>query len=199
MQTKSEQKNSSGVLIEKAAAGDVYSFKLLVDEFSGYVFSLAFKTLFNKEDAKDIVQESFIRAWKHLKNYKPEIKFTTWLYAIVVNLCYDKIKSEKRRNRLFDNLNNDRIDIIAPQISELEETISNKDMILKIEQLSQGLSSKQRMVFVLRDLQNLTVEETSQILNISAGAVKTNLFHARKFIAGKLSGFERKEDKHEMR
>ena len=199
MQTNCEQDNSARSLIEQAATGDSYSFRLLVNEFSGYAYNLACKTLFDKDEAKDVVQESFIRVWKHLKNYKPEIKFTTWLYTIVVNLCYDKIKADKRKARMFESFGDDKTDMMEMKSLSMEDVISNNDMLRIIELLSRELSKKQRMVFVLRDLQNLSVEETSQILNISSGAVKTNLFNARKFIAGKLSGLERKENKHEVR
>jgi RNA polymerase sigma-70 factor, ECF subfamily len=199
MQTNCEQDYSTDILIEQAKSGDLHSFRLLVDEFSGYAYNLACKTLFNKEEAKDVVQESFIRVWKHLKNYNPEIKFSTWLYKIVINLCYDRIKSEKRKNNIFSSYNDDLIDLTYPNQTNMEDAISNNDTILIIERLSNGLSTKQRMVFVLRDFQNLSVEETSQVLNISISAVKTNLFHARKFIAGKLSKIECRENKHEMR
>jgi RNA polymerase sigma-70 factor, ECF subfamily len=191
MHTNYSHSDSPTGLIKQAAEGDVYSFKLLVDEFSGYAFSLAYKTLFNKDDAKDIVQESFVRVWKHLKNYKPEIKFTTWLYKIVINLCYDKIKTEKRRNLVIENYDADIMESLSSQSLNMEEVISNKDLVRVIEQLSNGLTYKQRMVFVLRDLQNLNIEEVSEVLNISSGAVKTNLFHARKFIAEKLSRIEK--------
>lgn len=194
-----EQKYPMQNLIEPAAAGDIHSFRLLVNELSGYVYRLAFKILYNKDDAKDIVQESFINVWKHLNTYKPEIKFTTWLYKIAVNLCYDKIKKERRKNKLFQNYENDLTDLAFTQLPNMEDAVSNKDLAEMIEKLSNKLSTKQRMVFVLRDLQNLSIEETSQILNMSAGSVKTNLFHARKFIAGKLSNIERKEVNNEMR
>ena len=70
----------------------------MVEQFQSYAYSLAFRLVLNEDNAKDIVQESFIRIWRHISNYDSNILFTTWLYKIVTNLCYDNLKSSKRRN-----------------------------------------------------------------------------------------------------
>jgi RNA polymerase sigma-70 factor, ECF subfamily len=190
MQTREIRKNEDDSLIELAAAGDLNSFRILIDRFSGYAYSLAFRTLLNSDDAKDAVQESFISVWKHLKRYNSNVKFTTWLYRIVVNNCYDKLKAEKRRKSIFGNRSDIGADNYLSSCSGPEEEISNKDSARLIGVLSNGLPAKQRMVFILRDLQNLSTDEVSEILEMPAGAVKTNLFYARKFIAAKFNTIE---------
>ena len=186
-------KYSSEDLIEGSLNGDTSSFKMLVDQYSDYAYRIAFKTLLDKDDAKDVVQESFIRVWKHLGKYRREIKFTTWLYKIVVNICYDKLKSNKRRKAVMDNINTDNLENINAVSENPEKRMSDNDFAGIISKLAEKLSIKQRMVFVLRDLQNLSIEEVSGILGMSSGSVKTNLFLARKNIAKKLSAIDNTE------
>ena len=178
-------------LIKLAAEGDVHSFKLLVDEFSGYAFNLAYKTLFDKDDAKDIVQESFVRVWKRLKNYKPEIKFTTWLYKIVINLCYDKIKYGNRRKVIFQNIDEKYSNIVLASDS-VEKNVNDKLQIEMILRLVEDLPPKQKMVFLMRDIQEHNISETSELLGISESSVKANLFNARKTIAERISNMEKR-------
>jgi RNA polymerase sigma-70 factor (ECF subfamily) len=79
--------------------GDTGAFQLLVETYQGYAFSLAVRFLGNGEDAGDVVQETFIRIWKHLRTFDFRCKFTTWMYRIVINLCRDRIKAQNRRNK----------------------------------------------------------------------------------------------------
>jgi RNA polymerase sigma-70 factor, ECF subfamily len=192
MHNITDNNNSLLELIQRARNGDVRAFKSLVDQTSPYAFNLAYKTLFDADSAKDVVQESFIRVWKHLDYYKNECKFTTWLYKIVINLCYDKIKSEKRRASIFNRMNDDADFSSAASIS-IEDIFSGNETIGIIKKISSGLPLKQRTVFILRDLENLSPEEVSQIMNISVGSVKTNLFYARKFISQRLKKLDNNE------
>jgi len=156
---------------------DEQAFKVLVEKFQSYAFNLAFRLVLNEDDAKDIVQESFIRVWKHINHYDSKVLFTTWLYKIVTNLCYDNLKSERRRNHAVLKLAENQAWLTSGD--HVSGNTENKDLIRKIRQLSKDLTIKQRMVFILRDLHELPAKEVSQILNISEGAVKTNLYLAR--------------------
>ena len=100
-------------LILKANNGDTKAFEVIVRNYNKFGYAVAFKILCNEEDAKDVVQECFIKIWKHLNEYDKKIKFTTWMYKIVVNLCFDKLKSQKRRRSIFKNLDEDFV-INAP-------------------------------------------------------------------------------------
>ncbi len=164
-------------IIYKCRNRDEKAFRILVEKFQSYAFNLAFRLVLDEEDAKDIVQESFIRVWKHIHRYDQKIVFTTWLYKIVINLCYDNLKSTKRRNHMAMRLaDNQAILVSNDNASENED---NKDLIRKIRKLSKSLTLKQRMVFVLRDLLELPIKEVSGILGLSEGSVKTNLYLAR--------------------
>ena len=84
-------------IIERSRRGEREAFRVLVEHHQSYAFALAFRLVCDEDAAKDIVQESFIRVWKHLSEYRPTVKFTTWLYRIVVNLSYDRLKTDRRR------------------------------------------------------------------------------------------------------
>src|SRR6266498_5852299 len=87
--------------IAQSKQGDSRAFRKVVDEFQSRVFSLSFRLLCNEADASDAVQETFIRVWMHLQSFNSEMRFSTWLYKIATNVCYDRIKALKRRNNLI--------------------------------------------------------------------------------------------------
>jgi RNA polymerase sigma-70 factor (ECF subfamily) len=164
-------------IINQCKKRDEKAFKILVEKFQIYAFNLAFRLVLNEDDAKDIVQESFIRVWRHIGHYDAKVLFTTWLYKIVTNLCYDSLKSSGRRNHAELDLANGQACLSSKDT--VSGSIENKDLIRKIKQFSKDLTIRQRMVFVLRDLHELSVKEVCKILDLSEGAVKTNLYLAR--------------------
>jgi RNA polymerase sigma-70 factor, ECF subfamily len=159
-------------LIERCIKGDPTAFRILVEKMQSYAFSLAFRILLNNEDAKDAVQDSFIKVWKNIGSYQSSFLFSTWMYKIVVNTCLDYLKSGKTHRAI--GLSDIKI------TTDLEGSIINKDLAKHIQYLSEGLPEKQRIIFVLKDLQDLSIEEISQVLKISTGLVKSNLYYARK-------------------
>ena len=165
--------------------GDTNAFRLLVEEYQAYAFRLAFRLLCCEEDAKDVVQESFIRVWRHLPQYNLKSKFTTWLYRIVTNLCYDRIKARRRQGKIMqqnsDTLNSNTISCNY----DLEKEMSNKELAQIILDIAEELSPKQKTVFVLRDLQDLSISEVAKITGLSKGTIKSNLYHARLHIREK--------------
>ncbi len=173
-------------LLNRCVAGDLEAFEKLVRQFQKYAYTLAYKILWNEEDAKDIVQETFIRVWKNIFKYDTKVKFTTWLYKIVTNLCFDKLKSDKRRKRHISPAAENKEINDLPNTSDPVKEITNQDLVEKVHLLSGGLSAKQRMVFTLRDLQDVDIPEIAEILQMSTGAVKSNLYLARMTIRKKL-------------
>lgn len=169
-------------LLKKCITRDLAAFEKLVRQYQPYAFALAMKLLCDETEAVDIVQESFVRVWTHIDRFDPRRKFTTWMYTIVTNLCLDKLRSIKRGRALFSSRDQDAgLDDVADEI-DIAEIQSNEELAQIIKGLTKELSTKQRLVFTLRDLQDLTVEEVSHIVGISVGSVKTNLHFARKKI-----------------
>jgi RNA polymerase sigma-70 factor (ECF subfamily) len=177
---ETSQSESEERLIVLCQAGDRNSFRRLVEQHQQYAFALAFRLVCDEELAKDIVQQSFIRVWRHLDRIDPRKKFTTWLYTIVVNLAYDHLRAGRRITGVFSALPGGDED---PQSEEdLEESVSNRDLAERIRMLTDQLPPTQKIVFVLRDLQDLSVGEVSAMLGMSVSSVKANLSHARRQI-----------------
>jgi len=181
--TKSEQqKPNLPELVQKSLDGDVSAFGSLMDSQKQYAYAVAFRLLHDEENSKDVVQEAFIRVWNNLEKYRKEIKFTTWLYKIVVNLCYDKIKMNSRQKNIFSytgNLfgNNDVADS-----RDFHSEIEKSDLCDHVISESKNLPPKEYLVFHLRDVLDFSIEEIAEIAGISIGSVKTNLCYARRRI-----------------
>jgi len=186
----SQSDNSLHMIITRCRSGDSSAFKEIMETHYRYTYAIAFKILHNETGAKDIVQESFIRVWKNISSYQPEKKFTTWLYRIVVNLCYDKLKADSRQRKYVTNLNqlHDKDRISVQQSAERD--IEMKDMGEKIISIAKTLPPKQQLVFSMRDLQDLSLEEISQLTGISLNSVKANLSYARQYIRRKIEELE---------
>ena len=162
--------------------GDLAAFERLVRTYQPFAFSLAMKFLCDQAEAADVVQESFIRVWKHIDRYDPGRKFTTWLYRIVANLCIDRIRSLQRSQRIFSSRNQETTLEDLPDERNWETMRSHQQLAEIIRTLSRRLSETQRLVFTLRDLEDLSVDEVADITGLSIGSIKTNLHYARKSI-----------------
>ena len=165
-------------LIESCIKGDVHAFKRLVEKLQTYTYTLAFRILLNEEEAKDAVQDSFIKIWKNLGSYNGKYLFTTWMYRIVVNTCIDRLKEIKKYSETYSDSISDS--------SNAEDSIINRELAKQIRHLSKGLPQKQRIIFILNDLQGLSLDEACEVFNMPKGLAKSNLYYARKSIKEKL-------------
>jgi RNA polymerase sigma-70 factor, ECF subfamily len=174
-------------LVELSRENDANAFRKLVEAHQSMAFTLAFRLLCDEDDAKDIVQETFIRIWKHLDRYNTAMKFSTWLYSITTNLCFDQLKMAKRRP--IDKLNSQ--DLLVKFITDEngEQHFINKELAAIIKEMTTGLSPKQKLVFTLRDLEGLEIDEIQTITHMSADKIKSNLYLARQCIRKKLENF----------
>jgi len=178
-------------ILLRSKKGDSTAFRQLVEHYQSYAYSLAIRLLCHEEDAKDAVQECFIRIWKHLPKYDLKKKFTTWMYKIVTNLCYDRLKARKRQR--IDASLNSRNEVQLPDGTNLEKDMDNRELLQIIQDLAGTLTPKQRIVFILRDLQDLDMKEVSQICKMPLQSVKSNLYYARKNIRTKIEQLEKRE------
>lgn len=180
-------------LIQEAARGSQPAFRAIVEANQGFVYALAFRFVNDSQDAEDITQEVFVRLWKNLHNYKPEVKLTTWLYKIVTNRCLDFLKSNHGRQQ------KNAVDVEKQReltnYSTPERDYQQYELIKIIHAAAAELTPKQKAVFILRDLEGLSADEVSETLSMSAGNVKSNLFHARKKISEKLKAVYQTTDK----
>jgi len=173
-------------LIKRSKQNDPKSFRIIVETHQSLIYSLAFRIMCNEEEAKDIVQETFIKVWLNLSKFDLERKFSTWVYAITAHLCLDKLKSKKCHFaiELTDTNLNDFI-----SVENAEQKLLNAELGKIILALTNDLTPKQKIVFTLRDLEEMEVAEIEEITGLSAKKIKSNLFLARQNIRQKLEKY----------
>ena len=179
--------NHINSIIQQAKEGNKSAFKNLVDHYQKYAFNLAFRVLYNEEDAKDVVQDSFIKIWINIKHFNSGMPFTTWMYKIVMNTAIDKQKSLKR----FEWVKEDEILNLLTTIEcdGPDCRLDNEQLGSVIKKIADELPEKQRLVFILRDLQDLESSVVEELLDLSETSVKANLYHARQVLRKKLESF----------
>lgn len=184
MDKKDPERTNTAVqgLVVRSLEGDLSAFRSLMESQQRYAYAVAFRVLRDEDSAKDVVQDAFIRVWRNLARYRPEIRFTTWLYKIVVNLCYDRMKMESRRNARFGRIGGLFGDKDIADSRDLHRQVESRDLREHVLAAAKELPPKQRLVFHLRDIQDFSIEEIAEIARMSVGAVKTNLCYARRLI-----------------
>ncbi len=167
-------------LIQQAQRGDRQAFRQLVMHYQAFLYAVAFRYLGNAADAEDAVQEVFIKLWKNLSAYRSEVKMSTWLYRILVNHCLDIKKKTSYQNER----NQQSVETILSypnQSSPLHELVQT-ELTQLYQQAIDQLSGLQKMIYVLRDVEELPSAEVCQLMNVNEDQVKSNLYHARKKI-----------------
>lgn len=180
-------------LIEKATNGDKKAFTQLVLKYNERIYNLALRLLRNKEDAEDILQETFITVLEKLHTFDGKSGFFTWLYRIATNACLMKLRKKRPEvSNLPDNLSeydNYESKIFVDWSQNPLADIQNKEMKDAIDKAMEKLSDIYRTVFVLRDIENMSIKETSDIIGITEENVKIRLKRARMFLRDELSKF----------
>ncbi len=164
--------------ITDAMRGSSRAFRAIVEAHQGFVFAVAYRFVNNAQDAEDITQDVFVRLWKSLPNYRHEVKLTTWMYKIIANRCLDFLKSahgRQRKNSVDVSLQTGLATVATP-----EGEYKRQELSAQVYVAARLLTPKQQAVFILRDLEGLSADETMEALDMSRDQVKGNLFQARK-------------------
>lgn len=171
-------------LIEASRNNDATAFRRLVEAHQAMIFRLAFRLLGNEESAKDVVQETFIRVWTHLSDFDTARTFSTWICTITTRLCQDVLKSSGyKQSGLADEALMNRV----MSSDNIEQRYINAELAAIVALLTEHLTPLQKLVFTLRDLETLEVDEVCQITGLTPPQIKSNLFLARKAIRQQLS------------
>jgi RNA polymerase sigma-70 factor (ECF subfamily) len=167
-------------IIQRVKTGDKEAFRKLVEHFQQSAFRFAFRMLGSEEEARDVVQDCFIRIWEKIDTYKQDENFTSWMYKIIHNRAIDTYRSKKRRAHIsIDQVNPQ---LLNPVEGNLQVDLENKEAGELITLLTRDLPEKQRIIFTLRDLQGLSTKEVEEITGLDYTTIKSNLYHARKSI-----------------
>lgn len=164
--------------ITKSQQGDAVAFGQIVALYQSKIFAYVFRLVGNENDAKDVVQETFLKAWTYCKTYKSSFRFSTWLYTIATNCSYDYLHTKKHLILCEE----DNMILLSDQLAncDLEQQLLNRNIATIIAQLTQTLTPKQKLVFTLKYLEGLETEEITIITKLSAEKVKSNLYLAKK-------------------
>ena len=179
------------LLVSKVQGGDSASFEKLVLENQTRVYNLALRMVGNEEDAFDMSQEAFIKAYNSIGNFRGDSRFSVWLYRLTTNVCLDFLRAENRKNHssltyLSDEDDDKELDIPDERFSP--ETIAEKKELR--EAVHKGLMSlpnDYRAILLLREIDGLSYDEIAKILSLEEGTVKSRIFRARKRLCAILS------------
>lgn len=175
----------------RIAKGDADAFEILVNRHQTSVLNLIYRFIGDRTQAKDLAQEVFLRVWQAAKTYKPEAKFTTWLYRITANLCLNELKSSRRR-KLFQFLQfgedqeNTIEEVLVDASPSPEDLLLAKERSHQVSDALQSLPENQRMALILKRYDDLSYEEIARILNCSVPAVESLLVRAKRNLQEKL-------------
>lgn len=172
-------------LIAKSQQGDVEAFGELVSIYEKQVYTIAYRFMGNPEDASDLTQEAFVRAFRAISRFRGEASFKTWIYHIVANVCRDELRKRKKQAV---------VSLDAPIVTDdgyiareqedwslaPERVYESIELQETIQELLNQLIPEYRQVLVLRELQGFTYEEIANILGCSLGTVKSRINRARK-------------------
>ncbi|MBA3269535.1 MAG: RNA polymerase sigma factor [Acidobacteria bacterium] len=160
-------------LVAACRAGDNGAFDEIVERHRRAVYQVCFRFVNSHEDASDLSQETFVRAWKGLQNFKSEAALSTWLYRIAVNVCLNRVSLKKLYT---EPLEADKF--IDPRAEEPGAALIRGERAAAVRRAIAGLPEKQRATLILRTYHELPHQEIAAILGSSVGAVKANFFHA---------------------
>ena len=177
-------REQEAAIVRKVLDGDANAFETLVLEYEKNVYNRALRMTGNSEDAADMTQEAFIKAYNSLQSFRGDSKFSVWLYRIVSNVCLDFLRSRNRRPTVSLSVEDD--DGEDAQLDVADESQSPElllDRKLTRESVRRGLDSlppDYRQILLLREIQGLSYDEISQALCLEVGTVKSRIFRARK-------------------
>ncbi len=171
----------AGGAVERARSGDSDAFRLLVEQHSRAIFRLAFRMTGNEQDAEDVVQETFLRAYKQLDRYEARSSFSTWLFRIASNYSLDLIRMRKRhedrRERGADE-ERDILQSIPMDSPSPERLVYGGEVRDRVNAALDELSAQERAAFVLRHFEGLSIEEIGTSLGTGTNATKHSIFRA---------------------
>lgn len=188
--------NTEDIDLDTLLAGDAAAFERVVRQESPRLFRMIMRIVQDEDEARSVMQETFLQAYKRLDTFRRESKFSTWLYAIGLNIARASLRKLKR----FDTLEEDKIDRLQPsfrngmyvdsyQAWNPQQVTERSERKRLVHEAIARLPEDYRLVVTLRDIEELSTSEVAQILNISEGAVRVRLHRARQAMRSELDPY----------
>ena len=166
-------------LVARSIGGDLDSFNQLVVRWERPIYALAYRVIGREEDARDVCQETFLRAFRALRGFKGQAKFSSWLYRITLNLCRDWIRRERRAPTAQAPEGVDLVELAASgqvDVETVEDLVSRRLLGRAVARAMAGLPEDQRTAIVLKEYHGLTFQEIADLLDCPLSTVKTRLY-----------------------
>lgn len=176
-------------LVARAQEGDLPAFEELVKKYQREIYGLAYRLVLDAEEAKDLAQQAFLQAFVHIRSFRQQAQFRTWLFRIAINQCYSYLKSKKKFGEPVDPAEFVMVGEESP-----EEDLVTKDRRQRLYAALERLPAKQRAVITLKLEQGLSYEEIARVLGGTTGAARVNYCQALKTLKKNLQN----EDEHEV-
>ena len=184
-------------LVEACLRGDYDCFEKLVGEHEKKVYNLALRMLGSPDDARDILQDTFLKVYDHLDKFRGDSRLSTWIYRIAMNEALMKIRREKGRMVSLDTFKVSEGEVRSLEIEDWAQKpldkLLTRELGDKMDRAVSGLPEDYRAVFLLRDVEGLSNADIAKVLDISVPAVKSRLHRARLFLRGELSKYFARE------
>ena len=165
-------------LVARSRTGDLDSFNQLVLRWERPIYALAYRTIGREEDARDVCQETFLRAFRALPKFRREAKFSSWIYRIALNLCRDWARRQRRTPvvQLPEDVDLMEMAVAAEPSEPIENIVARKDLTRRVEQVMARLPEEQRTAIVLKEYHGLTFQEIADLVGCPLSTVKTRLY-----------------------
>jgi RNA polymerase sigma-70 factor (ECF subfamily) len=198
MPTPMDHKSATDVeLVAASQAGDMLAFEELVARHRDKIYARAFSMMRNEEEAIDLSQEAWVKAWQRLKQFQGDSSFATWMTRIVINLCLDQLRRQKRtRAESIEQLDEElggverQMPVIATNPSE---GLERSELRKRIDKAMNQLSYEHRTVLILHEFEEMEYKQIAKVMNCSIGTVMSRLFYARRRLASLLQSLKKEQ------
>jgi len=176
-------------LVSRSIGGDVDSFNQLVLRWERPIYALAYRVIGREEDARDVCQETFLRAFRAIGGFRGQAKFSSWLYRIALNLCRDWVRRQKRTPVVPMPEDVDVIELAASRepTEPIEELVARRDLARIVEKAMARLPEEQRTAIILKEYHGLTFQEIADLVGCPLSTVKTRLYQGLTVLRRDLS------------
>jgi len=167
-------------LVARSIRGDADSFNELILRWERPIYALAYRQIGREEDARDVCQETFLRAYRALSGFRGQAKFSSWLYRIALNLCRDWVRRERRTPVVQAPEDVDLMDLAAARepSESIEDLVARQDLSRAVDRAMAVLAAEQRTAIIVKAYDGLPFQEVADLVGCALSAVKTRLYHA---------------------
>ena len=175
-------------LVARAQGGDIDSFNQLIVRWERPIYALAYRVIGKEEDARDVCQDAFLRAYRALPGFKGQAKFSSWLYRIALNLCRDWIRRQRRAPvvQLPEDTEVTELAAARGPVESIEDLVARRELSVIVEEAMSELSEEQRTAIILKEYHGMTFQEIADMQGCPLSTVKTRLYQGLSLLRRRL-------------